>query len=172
MTMINNLKNLIDYNATAETLKSTTPPFSQKIITPGEITTLNGQLGRIISTAEMVGLPDITHQLPSLPRGEARIDHRHGRRCNLFALAEIRHLDNPSVAGVLTNLSWNGMFVMTDATIPTNSCVDVQIALPNLEAALRYPGLVVHTNDNGFGMIFRELDDLAQNQVHWWLREY
>lgn len=102
----------------------------------------------------------------------ARIDHRQGRRCNMIALAEIRFRGGQQASAVIANISANGMFIITEAKLTANECVDIRIAHPDVaQPELQFPGLVVHTKGNGFGMIFRELDDAALNHLNWWLSE-
>lgn len=101
-----------------------------------------------------------------------RIDHRQGRRCNMIALAEIRFRDGQQASAVIANISANGMFILTEAKLTANECVEIQITHPDVaQPELRFPGLVVHTKGNGFGMFFRELDDAALNHLNWWLSE-
>lgn len=117
-----------------------------------------------------VGMPGFTGT--SNLGATVRIDHRQGRRCNLIALAEIRFRGGQQTSAVIANISANGMFIITEAKLTANECVDIQITHPDVaQPELRFPGLVVHTKGNGFGMIFRELDDAALNHLNWWLSE-
>lgn len=166
MTMANHSQNFADYTTTTKPLNKTDNQHIQITNGSHEKQALTSPVGLLASRVELVNLSDVTLEQVS---NQTIIDHRHGRRRNLLALAEIRCRDEKTAAGVITNLGWNGMFVMTEATLPVNSCVDVRLVLPDVEPVISFPGLVVHNNPNGFGMIFRVLDDEAQNQVHEWM---
>jgi len=92
------------------------------------------------------------------------MEHRHGARHNALALADIR-CRNGQRTGLVYNISNDGMFVLTEEPDEVTGGVELYITSDGEGRAVRIPGLVVHNNNNGFGMIFRELDDAARTLV-------
>jgi hypothetical protein len=92
-----------------------------------------------------------------------RIDHRQGNRRRTLALVEIRCGDDQWAAGLVHNISPDGMFVVTESVPAVNSCVDINVVLcMAADVPLRLAGLVVHRSSSGFGMMFGELDGGAR----------
>lgn len=89
------------------------------------------------------------------------MEHRHGARYKALALADIQYRDGRRT-GLIYNISNDGMFVLTDAPEEVTGGVELYISSDGKGRAVRIPGLVVHNNNNGFGMIFRDLDDAAR----------
>lgn len=95
--------------------------------------------------------------------GGTNIDHRQGSRRRTLALVEIGCGDGQWAAGLVHNISPDGMFVVTESAPAVNSCVDINVVLcMAANVPLRIAGLVVHRSQSGFGMMFRELDGVAR----------
>lgn len=104
---------------------------------------------------------------PELPvsgirRGSRRIDHRHGVRHRVLALVKVYEGDSQYRAGLVYEVSADGMFVLSEVPPAVNQCVDIEFALsPAWDMALTIKGIVVHSRNTGFGLMFREPDDPA-----------
>ena len=96
------------------------------------------------------------------------MDHRHVSRRQALVLVEIRWRDDQSASGLMYNLSHDGMFVVSDVDLEMNTCIDV-VLQPESESPIRIPGLVVHHNNNGFGILFQQLDNAAHAFVEKYL---
>jgi hypothetical protein len=92
------------------------------------------------------------------------MEHRQGSRYSTLLLVEIHWRGTQSALGFVSDVGNGGMYVASEASPGLHDCV--RIAL--LEADYSWvwiPGLVVHRRKNGFGMMFRELDDGAQAAI-------
>jgi Tfp pilus assembly protein PilZ len=92
------------------------------------------------------------------------INHRQGKRHRTFSLVEIkcRHGSSP---GLMYNISRDGMYVLSTNVPKLNDSVQICISLFNKRKPVIIPGMVVHCNKHGFGLLFRELDDSALEVV-------
>lgn len=90
-------------------------------------------------------------------------DHRRqGVRQRVMTLVKVYHSDNRCVAGLLYELSADGMFVLSEVQPEVNQRVDIEFPLsPAWGMALTIKGIVVHCRKSGFGLVFREPDDPA-----------
>lgn len=88
------------------------------------------------------------------------MDHRHGERVRALALVRVSHSDRAGEyrAGLLYNISQDGMFVLSDMRPSINASIDVYIQFANNRINLCLPGQVVHASDHGFGLIFRQIN--------------
>lgn len=96
------------------------------------------------------------------------MDHRLGRRRRTRTLVEVRSGRGVRAAGLVCNISCDGMFVLCEPTPEINDSVDVYMSM-GLKS-VRIPGFVVHRRTNGVGMIFRDLDEPARAVVEKCLR--
>jgi hypothetical protein len=95
-------------------------------------------------------------------RGSRRIDHRQGVRHRVLALVKVYTSGSECSAGLLYEVSADGMFVLSEEPPTVNQCVDIEFALsPAWDMALTIKGIVVHSRNTGFGLMFREPDDPA-----------
>jgi len=96
------------------------------------------------------------------------MEHRLDRRVSLNVPVHLRYQDGTASFGTAQNISRGGIFVKTAA--PWRSgCVDVRMTVSTSsgERAALLPGLIVHGNGEGFGLMFRQLDQRAQSVVSW-----
>ena len=96
------------------------------------------------------------------------MNHRQGSRRKALVLVEVCWRNGQSASGLMYNLSHDGMFVVSDVDLEMNKFVDV-VLHPEGESPVRIPGLVVHQNNNGFGLLFQQLDSAAQAFVEKYL---
>lgn len=99
------------------------------------------------------------------------MDHRQGFRRRSLVLAEIRPRYGQAEAGLIYDISSNGMFVLSRARPGVNKCINVEFSAPGDRSA-RIAGLVVHQNDHGFGMMFQQLQGEARAFVESYLTTY
>lgn len=88
------------------------------------------------------------------------MEHRHGERVRSLALVRICQSDRADRcwAGLLYNISWDGMFVVSELLPAINDSLEVYVHLADSRMNVYLPGQVVHANGHGFGMIFRQLN--------------
>jgi len=101
---------------------------------------------------------------PSLSSVErsVRIDHRRCSRHRVLTLVKVYHSDNRCTAGLLYDLSADGMLVLSEDQPGVSRRVDVEFPLsPAWGMAITIKGIVVHCRKSGFGLMFREPDDPA-----------
>ncbi|TDX99321.1 PilZ domain-containing protein [Thiohalophilus thiocyanatoxydans] len=88
------------------------------------------------------------------------MDHRHGERVRALALVRVCHSDRSGEywAGLLYNVSQDGMFVLSNMRPALNASLDVYIQFADNRINVCLPGQVVHACDHGFGLIFRQVN--------------
>jgi len=97
------------------------------------------------------------------------MDHRQGDRRRALVPVEIQQRDGQPEAGLVYDISQNGMFVVSSSRPGVYKCVNV--LLPSAgKAPTRIPAMVVHRNDKGFGLLFRQLEGDARTFVQKYLR--
>jgi hypothetical protein len=105
---------------------------------------------------------------PSLSAAERslRIDHRQGVRHRVLTLVKVYHSDNRCAAGLLYDLSADGMLVLSEVQPDVNQRVNIEFPLsPAWGMAITIKGIVVHCRKSGFGLVFREPDDPALSML-------
>lgn len=94
------------------------------------------------------------------------MDHREGIRRRALALVKIQygHGYNYNYSGgLMYDISHDGMFVLSELVPNVNDSVEVWMSLSiDDDTPIRIPAMVVHCNKNGFGLMFRELDNNAR----------
>ena len=91
------------------------------------------------------------------------MDHRQGRRLRTFSPVNILNGHDTGQAGIIYNISADGMFVLSENKVEVNDIVNLDLLSPSDdESPVTIPGIVIHTNKHGFGMIYRRLDYLAE----------
>lgn len=101
---------------------------------------------------------------PSLSTAERSvgIDHRQCTRHRVLTLVKVYHSDNRCTAGLLYDLSADGMLVLSEVQPCVNRPVNIEFPLsPAWGMAITIKGIVVHCRNSGFGLMFREPDDPA-----------
>jgi hypothetical protein len=96
------------------------------------------------------------------------MEHRLDRRVSLSVPVHLRYQDGTASFGTALNISRGGIYVKTAA--PWRSgCVDVRMTVSTSsgERAVLLPGLIVHGSRDGFGLMFRQLDQRSQSVVSW-----
>lgn len=88
------------------------------------------------------------------------MDNRHGERVRALALVRVCHRGGAGEyrAGLLYNISQDGMFVLSNMRPALNASLDIYIQYADDCINLCLPGQVVHTCDHGFGLIFRQIN--------------
>jgi hypothetical protein len=125
----------------------------------------------IVAPAKDAAVPQPGQDLPHLTRQRASvakqgrgswIEHRLGSRHRVMMLVKVHKNSGRCTAGLLYNLSADGMFVLSEEPPLVNKCVDIEFALsPAGNMAVTIKGIVVHRRKTGFGLMFREPDDPA-----------
>lgn len=94
------------------------------------------------------------------------MDHRQGERVRALAMVSVCQIDDEGEcrAGLLYNVSQDGMFVLSTMRPAINSSLDVYIHFADNLRSICFPGQVVHANDHGFGLILRQV-----NRQNLWL---
>jgi hypothetical protein len=85
------------------------------------------------------------------------MDYRQGSRRRALVLIEIHWLDGKSTAGLIYDIGFNGMFVLSETLPKAHECVDIVMTAAG-NRLIRIPGLVIHQRNHGFGLLFRRLD--------------
>lgn len=99
------------------------------------------------------------------------MDHREGIRRRALALVKIQYGNGFNYncgSGLMYDISPDGMFVLSELVPNVNDSVEIWMSLSIEEnTPVRIPAMVVHCSKNGFGLMFRELD----NEVRVYLSE-
>lgn len=95
------------------------------------------------------------------------MEHRHGERVRTLALIRICQSDRKDRcwAGLLYNISQDGMFVVSERLPAINDSLDVYVQLAESYMNVCLPGQVVHANGHGFGMIFRQTNRQSERLI-------
>ena len=96
------------------------------------------------------------------------MDHRLDRRVPMKIPVRLRFQEGTVGFGVALNISRGGIYVRTAA--PWRSgCVDVRmrVVMPTGARTVLLPGLIVHANGEGIGLMFRQLDWRCESVVTW-----
>jgi hypothetical protein len=99
------------------------------------------------------------------------MDHRLDRRVPMNIPVRLSVQDGTAGFGVALNISRGGIYVRTAA--PWRSgCVDVRMRVmtPAGERTALLPGLIVHGDGEGIGLMFRQLDRRSESVVTWLVR--
>jgi hypothetical protein len=82
--------------------------------------------------------------------------------------ARKRFQDGTYCWGLATNIGSGGIFIETATRPSRNRCVDVHLTIPSSvrrRSTILIPALVVHRTEKGVGLMFRELDQKAQEAI-------
>lgn len=96
------------------------------------------------------------------------MDHRLDRRVPLRIPVQLRFQDGTVGFGTALNISHGGIYIKTAA--PWRSgCVDVHMTVVMATEARTalFPGLIVHANGEGIGLMFRKLDQRSEAVLSW-----
>ena len=96
------------------------------------------------------------------------MEHRLDRRVPMSIPVRLRVQDGTVGFGVALNISRGGIYVRTAA--PWRSgCLDVRmrVMMPTGARTALLPGLIVHANGEGIGLMFRQLDWRSESVVTW-----
>lgn len=88
------------------------------------------------------------------------LDRRLGMRRRTLVLVEIHGWSDRPQIGIMYNFSSGGMFIVCNASLYGNRCVDVVV--PVVGATISFPGLVIYRRNYGIGLMFLQLDSAAQ----------
>lgn len=90
------------------------------------------------------------------------MDHRQGIRHPASGKVEIHSWEGRS-SGIVRDISSEGMFVLSQARVAVNENVEIFLLWSGNNT--RIPGMVVHCHEQGFGLIFRDLEDTIRSSV-------
>jgi len=83
------------------------------------------------------------------------MEHRHLRRHRAFALVQLIDYSEKYTSGLVYNISLNGAFILSIATPTVDTIIHITISAPAIGTLLvPISGIVVHRNNNGFGLMF------------------
>jgi hypothetical protein len=88
------------------------------------------------------------------------MEHRQGDRHRVLLLALVQRRDGRSEGGIVYNVSRDGMFVLSVLKPGLYKCVNVVVTGED-GAPVLFPGMVIHHNGAGFGLLFQQLDGEA-----------
>jgi hypothetical protein len=104
------------------------------------------------------------------------MEHRLGRRVAIGIPVHIDFQDGTSGWGLATDIGRGGLHVRTVVRPlrDRNGCVDLHmtLALPGGQRTVLLPAAVVHRGPRGFGVMFRGLDQGAEEAVAWLLETH
>lgn len=78
----------------------------------------------------------------------------------------------PVAPGQLRNISQDGAFVLTrDSSYRRGMCLELEFILPSNRgfAWHRLPAVIMHSGNDGIGLMFRRFDDQAFQDIHAYL---
>ena len=85
------------------------------------------------------------------------MEHRLRRRRRTFALVEIQDHVKQCKFGLVYNITNHGAFVLCTASPNVNRIVEIYLSEPAEDSLLTLiSGIVIHRNNNGFGLMFCE----------------
>ena len=90
------------------------------------------------------------------------MEHRQRIRHPALGLLNIHYDGNKEISGLMYNASLGGMFIVTTANVDINASLVILFNVSVYEKQLQISGLVTHSNNNGFGMMFRNLNFSAR----------
>ncbi|WP_281291055.1 PilZ domain-containing protein [Thiohalocapsa marina] len=95
------------------------------------------------------------------------MEHRWHRRVPIEIPVSLHFTDGAFGPGIAWNICQGGLFVHTSMRAPCNGCLDVRLTVTSAHGpcSVRLPALVVHRNKDGIGLMFRGLDEQAENAV-------
>ncbi len=92
------------------------------------------------------------------------MEHRHGKRLFVRVSVKLKYTVSRTTQGIMRNISRGGMYVETLATPPTDSCLEVGMAMRTAaEPTLVWvPRFVVRSSATGIGlMMYKDIDGAA-----------
>lgn len=91
------------------------------------------------------------------------MDHRLGRREPIEIPVRLHFGDGTCARGLALNISRDGMYVATAARPGRTACVDVRMSVgdPSRRRTALFRCFLVHGTAEGFGLMFREVNDTA-----------
>ena len=89
------------------------------------------------------------------------MEHRQGKRYQSLELAKIQYSDGQRAAGLIYNISRDGMYVASEAEVKGGVHIYISTPQPGV-SPVRITGRIIHHDGNGFGMMFNALDDAAR----------
>jgi len=98
---------------------------------------------------------------------EAHIEHRLHWRKAIRLPARLHFRDGGYIDGLAVNISEGGMFVRTAITAWREGCAEVRmrVRVGGCDKTVRLRAFIVHRNNGGLGLMFRDLDAEAKHIV-------
>jgi len=85
------------------------------------------------------------------------MDHRRIDRHRTFTLIEILGHTPQNYTGLVYNINRYGAFILSTTAPKVDSIVEISLLIcTNSKLQLPVPGIVIHRNRNGFGLLFFE----------------
>lgn len=93
---------------------------------------------------------------------QSNMEHRQGGRRRVLVLARVQQRDGQSEGGIVYDISRDGMFVVSVLKPGLYNHVNV-VATGADGTSILFPGIVIHHNESGFGLLFQQLDGSARS---------
>jgi hypothetical protein len=92
------------------------------------------------------------------------VEHRWGQRIDTAMDVLLFRGQRYAAQGTVFNVGFYGIFVATDSIFPKNTYLEIRFALASdsYSADYRIPGIVVHTANNGIGLMVDTTDPAAR----------
>ena len=85
------------------------------------------------------------------------MEHRYRQRQRIFAIVEVKIIETPSRTGMIYNFSLDGAFILCTAPPKVGKFVNIRLlATHENDLFLPVSGIIIHRNENGFGLMFIE----------------
>ena len=95
------------------------------------------------------------------------MDHRQGARSQALSLVKVICGNKVSYSGIIYNISYHGLFVVSNANVSPDDNVTIVVDMPygNSSNAIQIQGMVIHKKKHGFGIMFSHNDLVARRFV-------
>lgn len=100
------------------------------------------------------------------------MEHRWHLRIPIAFPVGLHFGDGACAQGTAVDIGSGGMYVRTAMRPRRNGCVDVRMTVPCSfgDCSIRLPSIIVHGGGDGVGLMFRELDEQAEEAVRQLIR--
>ncbi|MCF7989586.1 MAG: PilZ domain-containing protein [Thiohalocapsa sp.] len=100
------------------------------------------------------------------------MEHRWHSRVSIALPVGLHFGDGAYAWGTAVDIGGGGMYIRTAMRPQRNGCVDIRMTVPCSfgECSIRLPSMIVHRNQDGVGLMFRDLDEQAEEAVRQLLR--
>lgn len=115
----------------------------------------------VSSAAAMASLEEAHNE------GKRSMEHRLSQRIAVTIPVSLHYRNGAYDRGLVLNLSAGGLFVQPLTRSSHRGCVDLHMTAPcsSGDCTIRLPSLIVHQTKTGIGLMFLDLDELAEAAV-------